>query len=210
MYKADLHIHTKYSKDSAIDLKKLIKIVKKKNLDCIAVTDHNTLKGVQKLKKMRPDFKIISGEEIDTDIGHVIGYNVNSHVRSRKIQEVVDELKSQGAKISIPHAFDFTRHGAAKNDSLKKVMRKIDFIEINARAANLFNSKARKFAKKHRKTLIAGSDSHFCFEVGTAYTVLKDMRSIKPIKIVNNASKTHPIYTNTMTLFYKRLRKIMS
>ena len=50
MYKADLHIHTKYSKDSAIDLKKLIKIVKKKNLDCIAVTDHNTLKGVQKLK----------------------------------------------------------------------------------------------------------------------------------------------------------------
>ncbi|MFX0204875.1 MAG: PHP domain-containing protein, partial [Candidatus Hodarchaeota archaeon] len=41
----DLHVHSKYSFDSLMEPKTIIKVAGKKGLDCVAVTDHNTIKG---------------------------------------------------------------------------------------------------------------------------------------------------------------------
>jgi len=47
----DLHIHSKYSKDSINDPKWIIKIAKNKGLNGVAITDHNTIKGSLVAKK---------------------------------------------------------------------------------------------------------------------------------------------------------------
>ena len=56
MVKIDLHVHSKYSCDSYLEPKIIIKIIKKRNLDGVAITDHNSLKGSNEAKKLLPIF----------------------------------------------------------------------------------------------------------------------------------------------------------
>ena len=55
MKKYDLHIHTNYSSCSRINPKKLLKIAKKRGLDGIAITNHNTIQGGLEVKKLNKD-----------------------------------------------------------------------------------------------------------------------------------------------------------
>ncbi len=60
--KADLHIHSKYSGiggywklryyDSVEEPRNILKYAKKKNIDIIAITDHNTIRGGIEGKKL--------------------------------------------------------------------------------------------------------------------------------------------------------------
>lgn len=50
--KADLHVHTCYSPDSVLPLETIIQRTQEVELDCIAITDHNTIEGALKLKQM--------------------------------------------------------------------------------------------------------------------------------------------------------------
>ena len=57
----DLHVHSKYSRDSILSPEKIISVAKRKKLDGVAVTDHNTIRGglaAFKLNKSR-DFEVI-------------------------------------------------------------------------------------------------------------------------------------------------------
>ena len=58
--KADLHIHTTYSRDSVITPKELVFYAKKRGLTAVAVTDHNQVEGALKIAK-QTDFLIIPG-----------------------------------------------------------------------------------------------------------------------------------------------------
>jgi len=74
MLKYDLHMHTVYSRDGAIKPADAIRIAKKRGLDGIAVTDHDTIRGGLEALKLRPeDLDVIVGAEIKTDRGDVIG-----------------------------------------------------------------------------------------------------------------------------------------
>ena len=57
--KIDFHVHTCYSCDSSITLKEVVVFAKKRGLDGVAVTDHNTVKGALKLKTR--DLLIVPG-----------------------------------------------------------------------------------------------------------------------------------------------------
>ena len=63
--KADLHVHTTYSKDSLITPKDLIYYAKKRGLNAVAVTDHNQLEGAYKIAK-ETDFLVIPGMEVSS------------------------------------------------------------------------------------------------------------------------------------------------
>ena len=64
--KADLHVHTTYSKDSLITPKDLVYYAKKRGLNAVAVTDHNQLEGSFKIAKETKDFLIIPGMEVSS------------------------------------------------------------------------------------------------------------------------------------------------
>ena len=58
MLRADLHLHTNASPDSLITPEALVKRCLKKGINCIAVTDHNTMDGVAAVQHIAP-FRVI-------------------------------------------------------------------------------------------------------------------------------------------------------
>lgn len=169
---ADLHVHTKYSKCSFTEPSVLLK--KARFLDAIAVTDHNSFKGydaVRRLNKNR-DFKIIKACEYATLDGDIIGYNVNENIpTSLQAADVCDRIHEQGGIVCAPHPLDVLRSAAIGDRTLKEIAKKIDIVEgLNGRTFFLFNLRAAAFAKRHKKPAIAASDAHYPAEIGRVFT----------------------------------------
>lgn len=199
MLKIDLHIHTRNSGDSIIDLNKLDKIIEAKSIDGVAITDHNKY-----TKPPKSRYIIIPGIELNTNYGEIIGLFINEKINSKNFLEAVDEIKSQGGLIILPHPYDIFRLNAMKpKPRLYSLLAKIlDGIEvINSRCLiSQFNTKARELAIKLEKAMTAGSDAHTPYEVGKAYTQLKGStsedvyRAIKRKMTYPAGGKSNPIY----------------
>jgi 3',5'-nucleoside bisphosphate phosphatase len=80
--KSDLHLHTTAS-DGRLDPDKLVQLAKTKGLDVIAVTDHDTVDGIELALESASKLSIcmIPGVEINTDVPgselHMLGYFVD-------------------------------------------------------------------------------------------------------------------------------------
>ena len=176
--KYDLHNHTHYSSCSNLKPEILLKLVKKKGMNGIAVTDHNTIKGALKVKKLNKDkdFEVIVGEEVDTNYGDVLTYYLQKEIKSHDFFSVVDEVKKQNGLIIIPHPFRLSINPKHKfKYPIKKLRNEIDAIErFNARMLPGNNEKAQELAKGLKIPGTGGSDAHFWFEIGRAYTIFDD------------------------------------
>lgn len=167
--KFDLHIHSKYSYDSFLSPERIIKIAKKRGLDGVAVTDHNTIKGgVETAKINKGDNFIVSvGSEIKTEYGDIIGLFLNEEIESRIFMEVVEEIRDQDGLVVLAHPF---RKGINFPIDLLK---HVELIEaFNARSPKSLNARALELARKFNKSTTAGSDAHLGFEVGQGRTII--------------------------------------
>jgi predicted metal-dependent phosphoesterase TrpH len=193
----DLHNHTNYSPCSNLKPEILLKTAKKRGMNGIAVTDHNTIKGALKVKKLNKDkeFEVIVGDEVRTNYGDVLAYYLHKEIKSREFFSVVEEVKAQNGLIAIPHPFRTSLSPIHKFKYLfEEIKDKIDAIEcFNARMLPGDNGKAQKIAKRLGIPGIGGSDTHFRFEVGGAYTIFDgDLR--KAIKQNKTSYKGTIIY----------------
>jgi len=176
----DLHVHTWFSKDGAIDPKKIGKLSLQKGLNGIAVTDHNTIKGALEAKAYNetPSVNIIIGCEIKTEIGDIIGLFLNNEIKSRKSIDVVQEIKEQGGITIIPHPFSHHKKIPSK------LFKCIDAIEIeNGRISSYLNHKAKDLASQGHFVKVGGSDAHFSREVGRVKTIIKNAKKNDDISI---------------------------
>lgn len=167
--KFDLHIHSKYSYDSLLSPIKILKIAKKRGLDGIAITDHNTIMGGTAIKKENrdPDFEVIVGAEIKTEFGEIIGLFLNNEINTHKFFEVIDEIKVQGGYSVLPHPY-------RKNFSPEKIAEYVDFIELfNARSSYAENAKSFELVQKSKKGITAGSDAHSAVEIGRGICIFE-------------------------------------
>ena len=175
MLKYDLHNHTHYSSCSNLKPEILLKNIKKKGMDGIAVTDHHTIKGALKVKKLNKDkdFEVIIGEEVSTNYGDVLTYYLQKEIKSREFFSVVDEIRSQNGLIIIPHPFRKSLYKSHKfKYPIEKIKNKMDAIEcFNARMLPGNNEKAQALAKNLNIAGTGGSDAHFRFEISRAYTI---------------------------------------
>ncbi|OEU64152.1 MAG: hypothetical protein BA870_07425 [Desulfuromonadales bacterium C00003094] len=168
--KFDLHIHSKYSYDSLLRPDTIIKVAKKKGLDGVAVTDHNTIRGGVEASKVNKDddFVVIVGSEIKTEYGDVIGLFLTDEIRSRVFADVVDEIRNQGGLTVLAHPF---RKGIVFPIDL---LGHVDLIEgFNARSPKNLNQKAIELARDCRIPVTAGSDAHLGFEIGMGRAVTR-------------------------------------
>jgi predicted metal-dependent phosphoesterase TrpH len=176
MLTADLHLHTNASPDSMITPQALVKCCQEKGINCIAVTDHNTMDNVEAVGQIAP-FKVIPGEEIKTSEGEIIGYFLSEVVPSRlSPEETVARIKAQGGLVAVPHPFDRLRREPLHEAALRRVLPEIDIIEaLNARVTVAgHNRRAASFADEHGLACSAGSDAHSLMEVGTAYVEMEE------------------------------------
>ncbi len=169
--KADLHVHTTYSKDSLITPKDLVYYAKKRGLNAVAVTDHNTLEGSYKIAKETKDFLIIPGMEVSSSDGHIVALNVSELVpRGLSAEVTVDRIHKAGGVAIACHPFVFFK-GSLKG----KVCNTFDAIEvINGRAFPFNRSvkKAQETAQRLGLSRVGGTDAHYGPQIGSGYTVI--------------------------------------
>ena len=166
----DLHNHTHFSPDNILSPKQFVQECRRRGLDRVAVTDHNTIRGALATRELA-DFPIIIGEEILTADGEIIGLFLEEEVpRGLPAEETVERIKAQGGVAGVPHPFDHLRR-ALREDELRRVIDKVDYIEaLNARIVFPANNRqARAFAKEHGLPVSPGSDAHSAGEVGRVF-----------------------------------------
>ena len=103
---ADLHIHTKYSFDSLLEPKTIIKLALKRGLSAIAITDHNTVRGsivTRRKASSINDLMIIPGIEVKTNMGEIVGLFVQNEIKTRNFDEVIEDIHSQDGLVVLPH-----------------------------------------------------------------------------------------------------------
>jgi predicted metal-dependent phosphoesterase TrpH len=180
--KFDLHIHTFYSKygfnrfDSIIRPRELIKIALKRNLDGVAITDHNTTKGINPcLKENRSldnKLQIIPGCEISSKEGHILALGIKKWGEKKHLPavDVVEKIKDLGGIAVGAHPYMISFTEKCLHDSVKDI--NLDGIEVlNFRCLKSANRKAMVAATKLKLGRTAGSDAHVALNVGKAVTI---------------------------------------
>jgi predicted metal-dependent phosphoesterase TrpH/glycosyltransferase involved in cell wall biosynthesis len=168
----DLHMHTSWSHDCAVDPADLIMYAEGSGLGAIAVTDHNVFGGALETAELarEHDLIVIQGEEVKTDgQGEVIGLFLKEEIpRGMSFAETVAAIKEQGGLVYLPHPFD-RMHSIADPATLQRHLADIDVFEVyNARLLfEAYNEEALRFARKYNLTMGAGSDAHVLQGVGT-------------------------------------------
>ena len=175
MLRVEFHCHTVFSKDSLTSPRKLVETCRRKGIDRVVVTDHNTIAGALAAQQLAPELVIV-GEEIMTTKGEILAAYVREEAPPfMSPQETIKRLKDEGAFISVSHPFDRLRNGAWKEEDLLEILPDIDAIEVfNSRCMDpRFNNHAREFAEKHNVPGTVGSDAHTAFEVGRSVLLLE-------------------------------------
>jgi len=212
--RADLHVHTTYSKDSLITPRDLVYYARRRGLNAVAVTDHNQLEGAFKIEK-ETNFLIIPGMEVSSSDGHIVALNVNELIpRGFSAVETVDLIHKAGGIAIACHPFVYFK-GALK----ETVCDTFDAIEIiNARGFPFKRSvkKATETAERLRLSQVGGTDAHYGPQIGYGYTVIEASEpSVEAIAkaIVNGDCRPFgqpvPLTLNLQQEIYRLKRMIM-
>jgi predicted metal-dependent phosphoesterase TrpH len=180
MLKYDLHTHSHYSRDGVIKPADAIRIAKKRGLDGIAITDHNTIRGGLEAKKLKPKgLDVVCGAEMKTDRGDVIGLFLTEEIRAVDHVEVIEEIKRQGGIAIVPHPFDSMRSSAFW--LIDRDAKKMDAVEVlNARCVfKRSNAMANAYADTYHVAKVGGSDAHFGAEIANAGTLVPDGETLE-------------------------------
>ncbi|QXO93565.1 PHP domain-containing protein [Methanospirillum purgamenti] len=200
---ADFHIHSKYSYDSLLSPKKILKIAKKRGLNTVALTDHNSIRGGIETQKFNndPNFHVIIGSEINTEIGDIIGIYLNEDIKSRESIVVIEEIKAQGGMVILPHPY-------RGHVLYEQIISQCDAIEIfNSRSSIIENNSSLELARKFKKPFVAGSDAHFSCEIGLSKNFLNNNQFKETIAFPFSHKNIFGNYSPNYLIHYSQLIK---
>ncbi len=210
----DLHIHSNYS-DGRDDVRTILKAAKKRGLDGIAITDHDSLGGSRAARRIIKDLKVemilIPGVEVTTADGHLLALGVEEvPKRGLAPEETTERAHDLGGITVVPHPYHPFRHAIGR-------IPECDAVEVynSKHLFGIANARARLGAKKRKLPMVAGSDSHFAATVGLGVTRIdaEDDRSaveaIRSGRTRIEGRRTPPRYFigNTFKEIYKGARK---
>jgi len=211
MIKLDLHVHSKYSDDAVGSPREIIKSLKKKGLQGMAFTDHNTVcGGIEALKIAPKEFIVIPGIEISTADGHMLALNVKKNIPQKlSTEETVDIIIDEGGIPIIPHLF--RSMSGIKTTKLKTVQDSIHAIEVfNSCSQPKTNLKIAKVAKEFNLGGTGGSDAHDPLYAGYGYTLV-DTTDLNPDTVLSEINKKKTWGEGTvLPLEYRRNRMLKS
>ena len=163
--KADLHIHSHYSKDGRSSVAEILQEAKERGLGCIAISDHNTSVAYQDIPD-EPGIIIIPAVEVSSAAGHILAYGVRVDIeRDMSIKETIDAIHAAGGLACAAHPYRMWSGIGGDN-----VSSDFDMVEgWNSRSSRKGNRQAMRLARSLGLPMTAGSDSHRPDTVGDAY-----------------------------------------
>jgi hypothetical protein len=182
--KADLHIHTAIG-DGMAEIQELLDYVEEKtDLDVIAVTDHDNIRGAYVARdlwaKGRYSFQVVAGVEATAVEGHLLALYVEQPPPAlRPVVEVLEAVHSQGGLCVIPHPLAWLTRSLGQRTIEHIMMRGGDGVYFDGIEVSNGTFAARMTAKKairlnqerYHLAETGGSDAHFLVAVGSAYTL---------------------------------------
>ena len=167
--KIDFHVHTCYSRDSSITLKEVVSFAKKRGLDGVAITDHNTVKGALRLKTR--DILVVPGIEVSTLEGHLLGINVTVPIAAKMgIEETIRRIHEAGGIAVAPHPTAFYKSPPSRRVTSYDAVEVMNASSIPFLVLTYFS---KRFADGLGLPQTGGSDSHYAPEIGAAYTLVE-------------------------------------
>jgi len=172
----DLHIHEKnFSKDSFLELDEIVKIAKRRGLDAICITDHESmgLKEYAAEYTKKTGFPVFVGIEFYSLQGDILAFGIDSYPDHRiSAQEFIDFVHEQGGVVISAHPFRHNRRGLEDNLA---TLRGVDAIEIlNGSTMPDATMMAVQYAKKYGFATTGGSDCHYPDKVGITATYFEN------------------------------------
>ena len=187
----DLHMHEKnFSLDSRISLDEIVEYAKKRGLDAVCITDHDSM-GLREYAEeysKKTGFPVFVGIEYYSLQGDILAFGINDYPKERvSAQEFIDYVHERGGVVISAHPFRHNRRGLEQNlDTLKGV----DAIEIlNGSTLADATMKAVEYAKKHGFAITGGSDCHYPETIGICATYFP--RDIKTLEDLVEAIRNH-------------------
>ncbi len=184
--KIEFHSHTIASRDSLLQPVDLVAAARRKGIDRVVITDHNTIAGARAAQQVDPA-RVIVGEEIMTTRGELLAAYLTGEIPPGLTpQETISRLREQGAFISIAHPFDRMRKGGWKEPDLLEILPLVDAIEVfNSRCIlPCFNTQAGEFAARNGMPGTVGSDAHAAFELGRSLLLVEPFEGPDELRAV--------------------------
>jgi len=178
MIKADLHIHSHFSRDGQSSPKEIVKSAIEKGIDCICITDHSEVQGAIEAMKHAFDknLLVVPGIEVTSRSGDILGINVKKIIpKGLTLEQTIEEIKKQGGIAVAAHPFGWPLPGGLRIGQKKISDYKISGLEaFNAALIfNFSNRRALNFSQENNLPPTAGSDSHHADFVGRGHLKFK-------------------------------------
>jgi predicted metal-dependent phosphoesterase TrpH len=170
-WRVDLHAHTSASEDGWTPPRVLVQRAIRAGLHRIAVTDHGEITGALRAREAEGGERVIVGEEIACACGtELLGIFLTERIaHGLPIAEAAARIRGQGGVVYAPHPFAYPRRAAWHAE---RALANADIIEaFNSRAfLPAWNRRALEAARAQDLPAGAGSDGHFPWEIGRAWT----------------------------------------
>jgi len=189
--RTQLHIHTTESKGTRVNVhsninpKTAIDILKKKNIQVLAITDHDNTRAYPKIKDYakKNGIILINGIEITTRDGEIIGLNVEPGIEKElnmkmSVHEARDVILDYNGEILIPHPFSIM-----ENSIGTKIKEVKGIVEV-FNPGNIFGFEdkfARIAAEKLKLPMVVCSDAHYTKIIDRGVTVIESEPDIDSI-----------------------------
>lgn len=165
----EIHCHTStHSKCSQVDPVALVRQVVKKQLQGVIITEHHYLWPEEELLRLRREaevndsFIILSGQEVETDIGHVVVFGAGSSIEKPLS---LDVLRRDFPEAALVWAHPF-RSGKIPTDKALCDAR-LDAVEIfSSNHTPKENYLGLAMWHKHKFTAVSGTDTHAMITAG--------------------------------------------
>jgi predicted metal-dependent phosphoesterase TrpH len=181
--RADLHIHSAVGDGLAAVAAILAFAQESTDLDLIAITDHDEVRGALQAREMvaggRYRFDVVLGTEITTRQGHLLAYGVERRYRMlRSLRDSIAEVHDDGGFVVVPHPLSPLTHSAGAT-ALRRLVLSGD-ARVRPDGIEMFNPSIaarvtqRRAARLNDETLrlsaTGGSDAHHLNLIGTGAT----------------------------------------
>ena len=201
----------RYSLDSTLALEEMVEIAKKRGLNAICITDHDSM-GLREYAKEYSEeagFPIFVGIEYFSLQGDILAFGIDHYPEERiDAQEFIDDVHAQGGVVVSAHPFRHNRRGL---EGYLDILRGVDAIEIlNGSTLPDATMMAVRYAKQYGFAITGGSDCHYPDKVGICATYFpNEIRTMDDLVAAIRNRECQPAFHQDYSYYIWNINKLL-